>query len=625
MATAERALRRVQVEAPSERGLLSWLATVDHKRIGILYLVTSFVFFAIAGLEALLMRTQLMQPGNQLIGPALFNQLLTMHGTTMLFFAVLPMETAYFNYVMPIMIGARDVAFPRLNALSYWLYLAGGILLYSSWFLGGAPDAGWFNYAPLAGAYAGVGEDFYLLGLLISGLSSIVSSVNLMVTVLGMRAPGMSLLRIPIFAWASLITGALILFAMPPFTVALVLLLLDRWAGTGFFAPAMGGNALMWQHLFWIMGHPEVYILAVPAWGIISEVIPAFARKPLFGYRGAVIALFAITSLSFTVWSHHMFATGMGPVVNDAFMVTTKLISLPTGALVFTWLLTLWGGRIRYTTAMLYAVGFLPVFIVGGLTGLMLATAPADLQLTDTYFVVGHFHYVAVGGILFSMLAAAYYWLPKMTGRLLDERTGRWSFWVTFVGFNLTFFPMLLSGLLGMSRRIYTYSPELGVGTFNLLSTIGAYILGAGVLMTVANMLWSLYRGREAGADPWDGRTLEWSVPSPVPAYNFARIPVVRAREAFWHAKQAAGLDDRAGTGEREAAGAIRLPSPTILPLLLAAGVLVLAYGGLFRQLWLAAAGALLTFYALFRQMFEADHGYLVEPGGGEERAASRS
>ncbi|MDI3318052.1 MAG: cytochrome c oxidase subunit I [Bacillota bacterium] len=624
MATAERALPRVEARAPSERGLLSWLTTVDHKRIGILYLVTSFAFFAVAGVEALLMRTQLIRPDNQLIGPGLFNQLLTMHGTTMLFFAVLPMETAYFNYFMPIMIGARDVAFPRLNALSYWLYLAGGLLLYSSWFLGGAPDAGWFNYTPLAGPYAGVGEDFYILGLLISGLSSIVSSVNLIVTVLQMRAPGMSLMRVPIFAWASLITGALILFAMPPFTVALILLLLDRWAGTGFFVPAMGGNALMWQHLFWIMGHPEVYILAVPAWGVISEVIPTFSRKPLFGYRGAVLALIAIAAISFTVWSHHMYATGMGPVVNDAFMITTKLVSWPTAALVFTWLLTLWGGRIRYTTAMLYAVGFLPVFIVGGLTGLMLATAPADLQLTDTYFVVGHFHYVAVGGILFSMLAAAYYWLPKMTGRLLDERTGVWSFWVTFVGFNLTFFPMLLSGLLGMSRRIYTYPPELGVATFNLLSSIGAYILGAGVLMTVGNMLWSVYRGRQAGADPWDARTLEWSVPSPVPAYNFARIPEVRSRDAFWAAKQG-GERGPAAEGGQPAPGAIRLPSPTLLPLVLAAGVLILGYGGLFHQLWLAALGALVVFYSLFRQMFEADHGYLVEPAGEEERVASHS
>ncbi|MBX5463991.1 MAG: cytochrome c oxidase subunit I [Clostridia bacterium] len=617
MATAERALGRLPAELPAERGLRSWLATVDHKRIGILYLVTSFVFFAVAGVEALLMRTQLIQPGNRLIGPGLFDQLLTMHGTTMLFFAVLPMETAYFNYMMPIMIGARDVAFPRLNALSYWLYLAGGLFLYSSWFLGGAPDAGWFNYAPLAGAYAGPGEDFYLLGLLISGLSSIVSSVNLVVTVLRMRAPGMTLLRVPVFAWASLITGLLILFAMPPFTVAMILLLLDRWAGSGFFVPAMGGNALLWQHLFWIMGHPEVYILAVPAWGVISEVIPTFARKPLFGYRGTVVALFAIAAISFTVWSHHMYATGMGPVVNDAFMITTKLVSWPTAALVFTWLATLWGGRIRYTAAMLYAVGFLPVFIVGGLTGLMLATAPADLQLTDTYFVVGHFHYVAVGGILFSMLAAAYYWLPKMTGRMLDERLGTWSFWITFAGFNLTFFPMLLSGLYGMSRRIYTYPSELGVGTYNLLSTVGAYILGAGVLMTVGNMLWSLFRGAEAGADPWDGRTLEWSVPSPVPVYNFVRIPVVRGRDAHWLAKRAAEEPTRPAGGE--GAGLIRLPSPTLLPLLLAAGVLILAYGGFFRQFPLALAGAALTVYSLFRQMFEADHGYLVEVGPSEE------
>ncbi|MCL6522043.1 MAG: cytochrome c oxidase subunit I [Firmicutes bacterium] len=618
MATAERALHLPELRTAEERGFLSWLMTVDHKRIGILYLVTSAVFFAAGGVEALLMRTQLIRPDNTFLGPKTFDEILTMHGTTMIFLAVIPLAAAFFNYFMPIMIGARDVAFPRLNALSYWLYLAGALILYSSWFLGGAPDAGWFNYVPLSDAFSGPGENFYILGLLLTGFSSIVSSVNFVTTILNMRAPGMSLMRMPVFVWGTFLWSALLLFSAPPFSVALILLLLDRIAGTGFFVPAMGGNALMWQHLFWIMGHPEVYILAVPAWGVISEVLPTFARKPLFGYRGAVIALFAISSLSFTVWSHHMFATGMGPVVNDAFMVTTKLISLPTGALVFTWLATLWGGRIRYTTAMLFAVGFLPLFIFGGLTGLMLATAPADLQLTDTYFVIGHFHYIAIGGILFSMLAAAYYWLPKMTGRMLDERLGKWSFWITFVGFNLTFFPMHLSGLYGMPRRIYTYSPLLGVDVYNLLSTVGAYVLGVGLLITLVNVARSLAVGKVAGADPWDARTLEWTTPSPVPAYNFRVIPLVRGRDALWYEKQAPDGDGRM-RGAEEAAGAIHMPGLTYLPALLALGLLVAAYGVNFKLVWLAALGALITFYSIFRQMFEADRGYLLEPRGESE------
>ena len=440
---------------------MSWLTTVDHKRIGILYGSTAFLFFLVAGLEALLIRLQLARPDGQLIGAQRYNELFTMHGTTMVFLAVMPLSAAFFNYLVPLMIGARDVAFPRLNAFSYWLYLLGGLFLNASWFTGAAPDAGWFGYAPLTTKPFSIGprSDFWLLGLLFLGTSSILASLNFLVTILNLRAPGMTFLRLPLFVWTTLVTNVLILLAFPPLTVALVFLMFDRFFGTSFYQPGGGGSPLLWQHLFWIFGHPEVYILILPAMGIVSEVLPAFARKPLFGYPSMVYATALIGFLGFGVWAHHMFAVGMGPIADSAFALTTMLIAIPTGIKIFNWLSTLWGGSLRFRTAFCFAIAFVAMFTIGGLSGIMHASPPVDLQQTDTYFVVAHFHYVLFGGMVLGLFAGIYYWFPKVTGRLLDERMGLIHFWLMLIGFNLTFFPMHFLGLMGMPRRIYTYAP----------------------------------------------------------------------------------------------------------------------------------------------------------------------
>ncbi|HYF96254.1 MAG TPA: cytochrome c oxidase subunit I [Symbiobacteriaceae bacterium] len=597
----------------------SWITTVDHKRIGLMYLATGFLFFVVGGVEALLIRLQLAAPMGTLLSANTYNQVMTMHGTTMLFLAAMPIIAAYFNYMMPILIGARDVAFPRLNALSFWLFLAGGIVLNTSWFLGGAPDAGWFNYANLSnggGFNPGLGVDFYLVGLQLAGIGTLVSAVNFLVTILTMRAPGMRLMDMPPFAWATFFTSALILFAFPPFTVGMILLMMDRWVGTGFFVPAMGGDVLLWQHLFWIFGHPEVYILILPAFGMIAEVIPVFARKPFFGYRSMVIAMAFITSLSFFVWVHHMFTVGSGPWVNTIFAVTTKAISVPTGILIFNWIATMWGGRLRFTTAMLFAVGFLTVFVLGGLSGIVNATAPLNPQLQDTYWVVAHFHYVAIGGVLFSLLAATCYWWPKLTGRMLNETLGKWSFWVTFAGFNLTFGPMHLSGLLGMPRRIYTYSASMGVAEWNLWSTVGAFILGAGVLLYTANVVHSLVRGKAAIQDPWDARTLEWTIPSPPPVYNFAHLPLVRSRDAFWFEKRkGTGRMLRAAEEADGHGGAIHMPSPSFMPALIALGLGVASFGGVYRTAWVGLLGLAVAAAGIYGWALEDDSGHYMETG----------
>jgi cytochrome c oxidase subunit I len=586
MATHEAALlgphAATHTQAPS--GLLSWLTTVDHKRIGILYGVSAFAFFVLGGIEALIIRLQLARPHAGVVSAQTFNELFTMHGTTMVFLAIMPFSSAFFNYLVPLMIGARDVAFPRLNALSYWIFLFGGLFLNASFLAGAPPNAGWFGYTSLTlRPYSpGANVDFWLLSLQILGASSILAGVNFIVTILNMRAPGMTLMRMPVFVWMALTVQFLIVLAFPPITVGLVFLLFDRFFGTHFYDVAAGGDLHLWQHLFWIFGHPEVYILILPAFGIVSEVLPTFARKPLFGapvviYSGVLIGFFG-----FGVWSHHMFAAGMGPVADAAFSIATMLIAIPTGVKIFNWLATLWGGRLRGSVALHYAVGLIALFTIGGLSGIMHASPPVDLQQTDTYFVVAHFHYVLIGGSLFGLLAGAYYWWPKITGRRLDERWGRVQFWLMFAGFNLTFFPQHYLGAIGMPRRIYTYGPGTGWAFWNLASTVGAFGIALSILLFAVLAARSLRGGPVAAADPWDGRTLEWRTSSPPPVHNFDTIPPVYGRDTFWREKHG---DSR---GRRPAPlpaipdpHGIHVPSPSFWPIVAAAGIVVAAVGAL--------------------------------------------
>jgi cytochrome c oxidase subunit I len=590
------------VPAAEGRGLVSWLTTVDHKRIGLLYGTSALAFFLIAGTEALLMRLQLARPDGQLVGAQRFNELFTMHGTSMVFLAVMPLSVAFFNYLIPLMIGARDVAFPRLNAFSYWVFLMGGLFLNASWLTGTPPDAGWFGYAPLTTRpfSAGPHSDFWLLGLVFLGTSSILGSLNFLATILNLRAPGMTFLRLPIFVWTTLVTNVLILLAFPPITVALIFLMFDRFFGTSFYIPSGGGSPLLWQHLFWIFGHPEVYILILPAMGIVSEVLPTFSRKPLFGYPSMVYATALIGFLGFGVWAHHMFAVGMGPIADSAFSLTTMLIAIPTGIKIFNWLSTLWGGSLRLRTPFCFAAAFIAMFTIGGLSGIMHASPPVDLQQTDSYFVVAHFHYVLFGGMVLGLFAGIYYWFPKTTGRLLDERLGQIHFWLILIGFNLTFFPMHFLGLMGMPRRIYTYAPGLGWDFWNLVATVGAVLQAVSLLVFLANVGRSLRRGAVAGPDPWDGRTLEWALPSPPPEYNFAVLPTVLRRDALWLTKH----PDARGRGLADLralvtpVGPIHMPAPSHWPLLTALAITVLVAGALLH-LGVVIVGGLLTLLAV--------------------------
>jgi len=572
------------VHAGEGTGVWSWVTTVDHKRIGILYGVTAFAFLVIGGIEALIIRLQLARPHGAVVGAETFNALFTMHGTTMVFLAIMPLNAAFFNYMIPLMIGARDVAFPRLNALSYWIFLLGGLFLNASFLVGAPPNGGWFGYANLTTRQFSPGPeiDFWMLSLQILGASSIMAAVNFIVTILNMRAPGMTLMRMPLFVWMSLVVQFLIVLAFPPITVGLIFLMFDRFFGTHFYDVAAGGDLHLWQHLFWIFGHPEVYILILPAFGIVSEVLPTFSRKPLFGgqvmiYSGVLIGFFG-----FGVWSHHMFAAGMGPVADAFFAISTMLIAIPTGVKIFNWLATMWGGTIRATVPFHYAAGLVALFTIGGLSGVMHASPPVDLQQTDTYFVVAHFHYVLIGGSLFGILAGASYWWPKMTGRLLDERLGRLSFWVLFAGFNLTFFPQHYLGAIGMPRRIYTYAAGTGWGFWNFWSTVGAFGIAFGVFLFAVNALLSLRRGPPAGADPWDGRTLEWRTSSPPPPHDFDEIPPVYSRDSFWREKYG---DSRGRKPTPRPAApdphGIHMPAPSHWPIVIALGIVVAAVGAL--------------------------------------------
>ncbi|MCA9621674.1 MAG: cytochrome c oxidase subunit I, partial [Myxococcales bacterium] len=528
-------------ESEADRSIFAWLATVDHKRIGILYLVTAVFFFGVGGLEALVMRLQLARPNNTLVSPQTFNQLFTMHGTTMIFLVVMPTLVGFANYLVPLMIGARDMAFPRLNALSYWLYPAGGLLLHFSMMTGGAPAAGWFSYAPLSETpfSSGLGTDYWILAILVLGIGSVASAINLIATVLTLRAPGMKLTRVPLFVWMTLVTSVLILLALPVLNAAMVMLLIDRRLDAHFFLTSGGGNAVLWQHVFWTFGHPEVYIMALPAFGMISEIIPVHAQKPIFGYELVAISTVAIAILSFGVWAHHMFTVGLGHSADMFFAAGSMLIAVPTGVKIFNWIATMWGGSIRFTTAMMFATAFLVEFVVGGLSGVTFAVAPIDWQVTDSYYVVAHFHYVLFGGTAFAVMAAAYYWFPKMTGRLMSERLGRWHFWLMVVGFNATFFVQHFLGLLGMPRRVYTYGDHPFWGELNLISTAGAVLMGVATAVFLANLLWSRRRGERAGDNPWNGWSLEWLTSSPPPHHNFDEVPFIEGRRPLWDLRQA--------------------------------------------------------------------------------------
>src|SRR6201986_1763193 len=537
--TSEDVLRPVpqviahEVTRPREtKKWVDWVLTTDHKKIEILYLVTTFVFFALGGIEALLMRTQLGVPNNTLLSGQHYNQLLTMHGTTMIFLFVVPVMAGFGNYFVPLMIGARDMAFPRLNALSFWLLLFGGIVFYATLFWK-PPDAGWWSYPPLSESLYSPsgGQDAWIFLIHITGISSLVGAINFYATIVNMRAPGMTWNRLPLFVWTVLVYAILLIIALPLVAAAVTMLLPDRHFGTHFFDPTAHGSPVLWQHLFWFFGHPEVYIMILPGFGIISEVIPVFSRKPIFGYKAIAAATVVIAFLATLVWAHHMFASPVPIVVLGFFMLSSFLIGVPTGVKIFNWIATLWRGSLVMTTALYFAVGFIAIFVIGGITGIFLAVFPVDWQLNDTYFVVAHFHYVLMGGAVFTVFAGVYYWYPKMTGRLLNETLGKTSFWLMFIGFNATFFVQHALGLSGMPRRIFTYQPGLGWSTYNLISTIGSFILAVGILVTVANVMIYLKRGKLAGPDPWKGNTLEWFTTSPPPVNNFDVIPRIRSVE----------------------------------------------------------------------------------------------
>jgi cytochrome c oxidase subunit I len=607
----------------AETGLLSWLTTVDHKRIGILYGATSLFFFLVGGVEAWLVRIQLAYPDQRLFDPNTYDALFTMHATTMVFMAIMPGLAAFMNFLLPLQIGARDVAFPKLNAYSYWSYLFGALFMNLGFFAGAAPDSGWFAYAPLTSTQftPHLGPTFWVMGLLVLGTGTLVSGFNFIVTVINLRAPGMTFMRLPVFTWTTLIISVIIIFAFPPFTVALLMLMFDRVFGAQFFNATSGSNVLLWQHVFWTFGHPEVYLMIIPAFGIISEVLPTFAGKPIFGYSVVVFSSAMIAFMSFTVWSHHMFAVGMGPVVNTIFAMSTAAISIPTGVKIFNWLGTLWGGRLRFTTAMKFAVGFLFTFTIGGLSGFMHSLAPSDYQQTDTYFIVAHIHYVLVGGSLTAMLSAAYYWWPKMFGRMLSEKIGSWSFWFFFVGFNLFAFPLHFLGVMGMPRRQWTYAGDMGWNFWNLTSTVGVFILATGIFLFLVNIWVTGRKPANAPADPWDGRSPEWMVPSPPPAYNFRTIPQIECLDHFWyekhptpgHQKPNPGVPDKLESGDSHG---IHMPGQSWMPFLLGLGNLIMAYGMTYEYWSVVVIGGLVTLLAMFGWVLEGEGGTIILPGG---------
>ncbi len=613
-------LARVWANKP---GLVGALGQVNHKTIGVRYMVTALAFFVVGGLEALVIRAQLASPNAGLVSPELYNQLFTMHGSTMMFLFVVPFLEGLAIYLVPLMIGTRDMAFPRLNAFGYWVYLFAGLALHVGLLAGVAPDAGWFNYPPLSGPGYSLGPhiDYWVATITLLEVAALAAAVELIVTILRQRAPGMTLSRMPLFVWSALVMAFMIVFAMPPLVVTSLFLGLDRFAGMHFFNVAAGGEPLLWQHLFWFFGHPDVYIMLVPVQGAVSMIVPAFARRPLAGYRWAVLSLVAIGFVSFGLWVHHMYAAGL-PVLGTSFFAgASMMITIPSAVLIFAWILTLWRGRLRLELPLLFVIGFLVLLILGGITGIMLASQPFDTQVHDTYFVVAHFHYVLFGGVVFPIFAAIYYWFPKVTGRMLGKRLGHAHFWLFLVGFKITFFPMHLLGFDGMPRRVYTYLPGLGWESNNLLATIGAFILALGALAFTINFFASLLGGRRAGDDPWQAGTLEWATASPPPIYNFAALPAVDDLEPRWtegpdpRPRPVASVAfDAPGDVRREVLATtaldarpehrVPLPASSLWPLALAASV-TLAFVGAMTHLGLVVVGAALSALALvgwFRQ-----------------------
>ena len=612
-------------------GWKSWLFTVDHKKIGIMYGVVAMFFFLVGGVEALLIRLQLAAPDNTVLSAGLYNEMFTMHATTMVFLFVMPMAAAFANYFLPLQIGARDVAFPRMNALSFWIFLFGGVFLNTSWFLGGAADGGWFMYSPNSSRLFSPsnGVDYWTLGLQIVGIASLVSAINLIVTVLNMRAPGMKLMRMPVFTWMVLVVQFLLLFALPVITVALFLLSFQRNFGAAFFDVEKGADPLLWQHLFWIFGHPEVYIIILPSFGIISEVLPTFARKPLFGYKFVVFSGAAIGLVGWGVWAHHMFASGLGPVSVAVFSVATMLIAIPTGVKIVNWTLTLWGGKMWYTTAMMFAIGVIILFTIGGLSGVTHASAAADTQQTDTYHIVGHFHYVIVGGAVMGLFSGFYFWWPKVFGKLLNERLGKWNFWLMFFGINLTFGPMHILGMQGQPRRMVVWPDKItGDGFFDLafwnqVATWGSFMIATGVLLFVINIFYTHKKAAPAPLDPWDARTLEWLTTSPPKVHNFDAIPTVHALDEVFHRKyeeqdtpngprlvKVKSLEQVLAEEEAKAEKDIHLPSPSYWPIVLAFGLPIMAYGLIYNLLLTVVGGAIVLL---------GSFGWVLEPSVAEE------
>jgi cytochrome c oxidase subunit I+III len=587
----ERERRELERAWGTRPGLWGWLIDTDHKSVAKRYIVTAMVFFLLGGVEAALMRMQLARPENTLLGPDVYNQVFTTHGTTMMFLFAVPILMAAGLYLVPLMIGTRNIAFPRLNQYGYYVYVIGGGLLYGGLLLNAAPDAGWFSYVPLAGPEFSLGKriDIYAQTVTFTEISALITSVEIIVSVFKQRAPGMSLNRVPLFVWAQLVTAFMVMFAMPWVAVASQFLAADRLVDTRFFDPSAGGRPLLWQHLFWFFGHPEVYIIFVPALGFVSSIVETFARRPIFGYPVMVLSLVLTGFMAFGLWVHHMFATGIPQLSESFFSAMSMMIAIPTGVQIFCWIATLWSGRPRFRVPLLFALGFVVVFVIGGFTGVMVASVPYDMQVHDTYFVVAHLHYVLIGGAVFPLFGAFYLWWPKVTGRMPSERLGQWHFWLFFVGVNLTFFPMHVLGLEGMPRRVYTYLPETGWGPLNFVATIGAVTIAVSVVLFLVNLVWSLREGAPAGDDPWEAPTLEWATSSPPPPYNFHLIPTVQSRSPLWRGPADVPVVTGLRTDMREVLvttmldaepdSRMRMPEPTIWPLLaaIATGVTFIA------------------------------------------------
>jgi cytochrome c oxidase subunit I len=619
----------------TEPGILGWFASVDHKEIGIRYIVTAFIFLAMGGVEALIMRVQLARPDQHLLTPEQYDQLFSTHGMTMIFLYAMPILSGFSNYLWPLLLGARDMAFPRVNALSYWLYVAAGIFMYTGFAMGAGPNDGWFNYVPYANKEynPGLNMDFYALGMIFLGISTTVGSVNFVVTFLRLRAPGMSINRVPIMIWGTLTASAANILVVPSVSLAFFLLWMDRNFGTHFFDVSAGGQPLLWQHLFWIFAHPWVYAIVLPAMGMVSDALPVFCRRPLVGYTAVVLSTLATMTLGFGVWVHHMFATGLPSLALSFFSGVSIIIAIPSAVAVFAWTLTIWLGRPVVTTAFLYFASMIVLFVIGGVSGFMTGSVPVDWQLHDTYFVVAHLHYVLIGINLFPVIGALYFWFPKFSGRLLNETLGKWSFWTAFTGFNVAFLPMHLTGLLGMPRRIYTYPAHMGWDVLNMITSVGAFIFATGILLTFINVLISLRAGRIAGPNPWDAPTLEWSIPSPSPPYNFAVLPTVASRHPLWEQR----LGDSHGTSKldegftlddkRETIGTtaldsepdviLKMPFDSPAPFILTVGTSLIFAGMLIpSRLWiLTAVGCLIAIAAVLIWLWpERDLGQRVEP-----------